>query len=46
MESIARLFLCFLMYSCLGWVCECIYCWALDRKFTNRGFLSGPLCPV
>lgn len=46
MESIARLFLCFLMYSCLGWVCECIYCWALDHKFTNRGFLSGPLCPV
>lgn len=46
MESIARLFLCFLIYSFLGWGCECIYCWILDRKFTNRGFLSGPLCPV
>lgn len=30
----------------MGWVCECIYCSILDKKFTNRGFLSGPLCPV
>ena len=46
MESIVRTFLCFLMFSFLGWGCECIYCWVIDRKFTNRGFLSGPLCPV
>lgn len=46
METISRCFLSFLIYSFLGWVCECIYCSILDKKFTNRGFLSGPLCPV
>lgn len=46
MENAARFFLTFLCYSFLGWACECIYCFALDRKWTNRGFLAGPLCPV
>lgn len=36
----------FFIYSCMGWVCECIYCSIPARKFINRGFLTGPLCPV
>ena len=40
--------LCFLftIYSFLGWLCESIFCSILFKKWTNRGFLSGPFCPV
>ena len=41
-----QLFLAFLTYSFLGWVCETVYCSIGQRKFVNRGFLNGPLCPV
>ncbi|MGN1387711.1 MAG: hypothetical protein ACI4XS_14015 [Bacillus sp. (in: firmicutes)] len=36
----------FVVYSFLGWVCECVYCAVLDRHFVNRGFLNGPFCPI
>lgn len=36
----------FIIYSFLGWCCETIYCTILQRKFVNRGFLYGPLCPI
>ena len=39
-------FLCFLIYSFIGWCCETVYCSIGSRHFVNRGFLSGPLCPV
>ena len=40
--------LCFLftIYSFLGWLCESIFCSILFKKWTNRGFLNGPFCPV
>lgn len=41
-----QLFLAFLVYSFLGWLCETIYCSIGQKKFVNRGFLNGPLCPV
>ena len=41
-----QLFLAFLIYSFLGWLCETIYCSIGQKKFVNRGFLNGPLCPV
>lgn len=34
------------IYSFLGWVCEIIYCSVPAKKFINRGFLMGPVCPV
>ena len=40
------LFMYFVIYSILGWLCEVIYCRILDGKFTNRGFLNGPYCPI
>ena len=46
MELIYRWFLSFIIYSFLGWVCETAYCSIGARKFVNRGFLHGPLCPV
>jgi uncharacterized membrane protein len=44
--SLSDLFLVFLAYSVIGWISEVIYCSFLERKFVNRGFLAGPLCPV
>lgn len=46
MERFCNLFLCFVIYSVLGWCCECLYCAACDRKWVNRGFLNGPVCPI
>ena len=43
---IIRLFLLFLIYSFIGWVCESTYCSIFEHKFVNRGFLTGPICPV
>lgn len=39
-------FLYFVIYSFLGWICEVIYCSIPAKKFINRGFLKGPICPV
>ncbi len=36
----------FFAYSILGWACECLYCGIPARRFINRGFLLGPLCPI
>lgn len=38
--------LCFFIYSFLGWICETIYCSVGGKKFINRGFLNGPICPI
>lgn len=46
MGNIWILFLLFTVYSFLGWACESIYCSLFAGKFINRGFLSGPFCPV
>ena len=40
------LFLLFIMYSIVGWAIEVINCYILNRKWTNRGFLIGPYCPI
>lgn len=47
MDKIKKYFLCFLLYSIIGWIYEVflevvIYKWG----FTNRGVLFGPYCPV
>ena len=36
----------FLIYSFLGWCLEVIYAAFGRKKFVNRGFLNGILCPV
>lgn len=36
----------FTIYSFIGWLCETIYCYPVNNKFTNRGFLNGPFCPI
>ncbi len=39
-------FIYFVLYSVIGWICEVIFCSIPEKKFINRGFLNGPLCPI
>lgn len=35
-----------MIYSFFGWCCECIYCSIEQKKLINRGFMTGPFCPI
>lgn len=35
-----------LIYSLIGWVLEVSFAACVHGKFVNRGFLSGPVCPI
>jgi uncharacterized membrane protein len=43
---LSKYFLWFIAYSFLGWIYESAICSISERRFVNRGFLNGPLCPV
>ena len=43
---INRYLIAYFLFSVLGWVWESIYCTAKEKKWQNRGFLYGPLCPI
>lgn len=36
----------FFIYSFLGWLVEVGYAYMNQKKFVNRGFLHGPICPI
>ena len=36
----------FILFSFVGWIYECIYCTIVDKRWENRGFLFGPICPI
>ncbi len=46
MELFATYFLLFIIYSFLGWLLEVICTLWEQKKFVNRGFLIGPICPI
>ena len=46
MNNFFILFLYFFIYSVLGWIVETLYCRIGDGRWTNRGFLFGPYCPI
>lgn len=46
MNIFCTIFLYFFIYSILGWIVETIYCRVLDGKWSYRGFLFGPYCPI
>lgn len=46
MYTVSLLLLYYFFYSSLGWLCESIYCSIGEKKWVNRGFLTGPLCPI
>lgn len=40
------LLLYFFTYGFLGWCTEVAYATTKERRFVNRGFLNGPICPI
>lgn len=46
MSIVSVYFFYFAVYSFLGWICEINYCAIVDKKYVNRGFLKGPVCPI
>ncbi len=45
--ELSKAFLVFLFFSAIGWLCEVAYVGIFfEHRFVNRGFLTGPLCPV
>lgn len=46
MEIICKYFLYFIIYSFIGWSMEVICKVIESKKFVNRGFLIGPICPI
>ncbi len=37
---------CFFIYAFLGWCSEVVFAAIQEKRFVNRGFLNGPLCPI
>lgn len=46
METIYNYILYFIIYSFIGWSLEVISKLIDEKKFVNRGFLLGPICPI
>lgn len=46
MENLIKYILLFFFYSFAGWCLESLYCSIGEKKLINRGFLTGPLCPI
>ena len=46
MGTIQEYFILFIIYSFLGWCMETALVSYLSKKFVNRGFLIGPVCPI
>ncbi|WP_303867339.1 putative ABC transporter permease [Acetobacterium wieringae] len=44
--NLSLLFVYFILYAIIGWMCEVVYCSIPEKKFINRGFLNGPYCPI
>ena len=46
MKEFYILILLFYCYSFIGWLIEIVVTLLKMRKFVNRGFLIGPMCPI
>lgn len=46
MDSLAAVIASFAIYACAGWLFESILCSISEKRFVNRGFLNGPICPI
>ena len=44
--SVCAIFIWFVVYSLFGWIYESTYCTINERRWENRGFLYGPVCPI
>lgn len=36
----------FMLYSFIGWAVEVAYAAYKEKRFVNKGFLAGPICPI
>lgn len=43
---VSQVFVWFIIYSVVGWIWESTYCTIVERRWQNRGFLYGPVCPI
>lgn len=43
---VCKYFIIFVEFSLIGWLWESVYCAYAHKKWCNRGFLFGPLCPI
>ena len=43
---LSELLFCFVFYSMCGYIAEVFYAALVLGRFVNRGFLSGPYCPI
>lgn len=41
-----KIFLYFIIYAFLGYICEVVYVFLCTKKLSNRGYLYGPLVPI
>lgn len=46
MIAITTLMIPFAFYAFLGWIMETLYATKKQHEFVNRGFLTGPFCPI
>lgn len=46
MKVVLFYFALFILYSFIGWIIEMITENVLNKRFSNRGFLIGPYCPI
>ncbi|MBR6568324.1 MAG: putative ABC transporter permease [Clostridia bacterium] len=46
MDTLVKYILLFFFYSAAGWCLETTYCSIGEKRFVNRGFLTGPMCPI
>ncbi|MFV0361593.1 MAG: putative ABC transporter permease [Suipraeoptans sp.] len=44
--EIYKLFAYFIIYGTIGWATEVVFAGFKERRFVNRGFLNGPICPI
>ena len=44
--SLYQCCLTFFIYGFFGWCTEVAYAACREKKFVNRGFLNGPICPI
>ncbi|WP_350345100.1 putative ABC transporter permease [Proteinivorax tanatarense] len=45
-KILQEIFFYFIVYSFIGWTLEVIYHFKKQKRFVNRGFLHGPVCPI
>lgn len=45
-QAIAHYIFIYFFYGFCGWLGESVYCSVPAKKWINRGFLTGPICPI